>query len=190
MNATNMIKMTLVTVCVSLTIGLTAGAAEKTADTSLAALSDKNASMSDKVGAIDAYVRGVEKNVSTLTRKEAKLHEGELSKVTDEKWTKIHTYSDGATLKRMKMYPGGDSKRTEEFYYHDGKPVFVFVEENGAGKENHDANAVGDKFYFADGALIGAMSSDGKAKDMKSADVTKMSEKLQKESTAFRAAVK
>jgi len=182
--------MTLIAACVSLTIGQTAGAAEKTADASLAVLADQKASASDKVSAIDAYVRGVEKNVSSLTRKEAKLHEGELSKVTDEKWTKIHTYSDGADLKRMKMYPGGDSKRTEEFYYHDGKPVLVFLEENGAGKENHDANAVGDKFYFADGTLIGAISSDGKAMDLKSADVMKMSDKLQKESTAFRAAVK
>jgi hypothetical protein len=183
-------KMILIAACVSLTAGLTVRAAEKAADSSLAALSDKKASMSDKVDAINAYVRGVEKNVPSLTRKEAKLHQGELKEVTDEKWTKIHTYSDGADLKRVKMYPSGDSKKTEEFYYHDGKPVFVFLEENGAGKENHDADAVGDKFYFADGTLIGAISSDGKAMDMKNADVIKKSEKLQKESTAFRAAVK
>jgi hypothetical protein len=86
------------------------------------------------VSAIDAYVRGVEKDAPSLTRKEAKLSEGELKTVTDEGWTKIHTYSDGAALKRMKMYPSGDSTKTEEFYYHDGKPVFVFLEENGAGE--------------------------------------------------------
>jgi hypothetical protein len=184
------IKKLLIVACVGLTAGLTLRAAEKAPDSNLAALSDKKASMSDKVTAIDAYVRGVEKNVSSLTRKEAKLTDGELKKVTDEKWTKVHTYSDGAALKRMKMYPGGDSKKTEEFYFHDNKPVFVFVEENGAGKENHDANAVGDKFYFADGTLIAAMSNDGKAMDLNGAAVKKMSEKLQKESTAFRAAVK
>lgn len=178
--------MILIAACVALTAGTTVRAA----DSSLAALSDKKASMSDKVGAIDAYVRGVEKSASSLTRKEATLSEGQLKKVTGEKWTKIHTYSDGAALKRMKMYPGGDSKKTEEFYYHDNKPVFVFLEENGAGKENHDANAVGDKFYFADGTLIEAKSSDGKTMNIKSADVMKMSRKLQKESTAFRAAVK
>jgi len=48
--------------------------------------------------------------------------------------------------------------------------VHVFLEANGAGKENHDQNATGDKYYFTDGKL--------------------MSEKLQKESEAFRAAVK
>ena len=183
-------NMILLVACVGLTAGLTVRAADKAADSSLAALSDKKASTSDKVSAIDAYVRGVEKSAPSLTRKEAKLTDGELKEVTDEKWTKIHTYSDGAVLKRMKMYPGGDSKKTEEFYYHDGKPVFVFLEANGAGKENHDVNAVGDKFYFTDGTLIGGISSDGKAMDMKSADVMKMSTKLQKESTAFRAAVK
>jgi hypothetical protein len=184
------IKKLLIAACFGLTAGLTIQAAENATDSSLAALSDKKASMSDKVTAIDAYVRGVEKSATSLTHKETKLSDGELKNATDEKWTKIHTYSDGAALKRMKMYPGSDSKKTEEFYYHDNKPVFVFVEENGAGKENHDANAVGDKFYFAGGTLIAAMSSNGKAMDMKSADVTKMSGKLQKESTAFRSAVK
>ena len=183
-------NMILLVACVGLTAGMTVRAADQAADSSLAALSDTKASTSDKVSAIDAYVRGVEKSAPSLTRKEAKLSDGDLKEVTDEKWTKIHTYSDGEALKRMKMYPGGDSKKTEEFYYYDGKPVFVFLEENGAGKENHDANAVGDKFYFADGTLIGGISSDGKLMDMKSANVMKMSKKLQKESTAFRAVVK
>ena len=176
--------------CIGLAAGMTVRAAEKAGDHSLAALSDKKATASDKIEAINAYVRGVEKSASSLTRKEAKLSDGELKNVTDEKWTKIHTYSDGADLKRLKTYPGGESKKTEEFYYHDGKPVFVFLEENGAGKENHDASAVGDKFYFADGTLIGAISSNGKAMDVKSADVMKKSEKLQKESAAFQGAVK
>ena len=30
----------------------------------------------------------------------------------------------------------------------DGKPVFVFLEANGASKENHDQNATGDKYYL------------------------------------------
>ena len=110
--------------------------------------------------------------------------------VTNENWTKIHTYSDGADLKRMKLYPTAGSQKTEEFYYRDGKPVFVFLEANGADKENHDQNATGDKYYFADGKLIAATAADGKSIDVKSAEAKKMSEKLQKESEAFRATVK
>jgi hypothetical protein len=167
--------------CVGL-VAMTASAAEKAENPNLA--------VSEKVSAIDAYVRNVEKNISSSQRKEQMLTPGELKNVTNENWTKIHTYSDGADLKRMKLYPTAGSQKTEEFYYRDGKPVFVFLEANGAGKENHDQNATGDKYYFADGKLIAATAADGKSIDVKSAEAEKMSEKLQKESEAFRATVK
>src|SRR4030095_14301608 len=175
--------------CVGLVAMMSARAAEKAESPSLAILSDKTGA-SEKVNAIEAYVRSVEKNISSFQRKEQMLSPGELKNVTNENWTKIHTYSDGADLKRMKLYPPAGSQRTEEFYYHDGKPVFVFLEANGAGKENHDQNATGDKYYFADGKLIAPTAADGKSIDVKSAEAKKMSEKLQKESEAFRATVK
>jgi hypothetical protein len=175
--------------CVGLVAMMSARAAEKAENPSLAVLSDNKAGVSEKVSAIEAYVRSVEKNISSTQRKEQMLSPDELKKVTSENWTKIHTYSDGADLKRLKLYPPAGSQRTEEFYYHDGKPVFVFLEANGVGKENHDQNATGDKYYFADGKLI-ATAADGKSIDVKSAEAKKMSEKLQKESEAFRAAVK
>jgi hypothetical protein len=167
--------------CVGL-LGMSARAAEKAENPSLG--------VSEKVSATDAYVQSVEKNISSTQRKEQMLSPGELKAVTNENWTKIHTYSDGADLKRMKLYPPEGSQRTEEFYYRDGKPVFVFLEANGAGKENHDQNATGDKYYFADGKLIAATAADGKSIDVKSAEAEKMSAKLQKESEAFRATVK
>jgi hypothetical protein len=176
--------------CVGLVAMMSARAAEKAENPSLAILSDNKAGVSEKVSAIEAYVRSVEKNISSSQRKVQMLSPGELKKVTNENWTKIHTYSDGADLKRMKLYPPAGSQKTEEFYYHDGKPVFVFLEENGAGKENHDQKATGDKYYFTDGKLIAATAADGKSIDVKSAEAKKMSEKLQKESEAFRAAVK
>jgi hypothetical protein len=176
--------------CVGLVTVMSARAAEKAENPSLGILSDNKAGVSEKVSAIDAYVRSVEKNISSTQRKEQMLSPGELKKVTNENWTKIHTYSDGADLKRMKLYPTAGSQRTEEFYYRDGKPVFVFLEANGVGKENHDQNATGDKYYFADGKLIAATAADGKSIDVKSAEAKKMSEKLQKESEAFRATVK
>ena len=171
----------VIAMCVGL-VAMSARAAEKAENPSLG--------VSEKVSATDAYVRSVEKNISSSQRKEQMLSPGELKNVTNENWTKIHTYSDGADLKRMKLYPPAGSQKTEEFYYRDGKPVFVFLEANGAGKENHDQNATGDKYYFADGKLIAATAADGKSIDVKSAEAKKMSEKLQKESEAFRAAVK
>ena len=176
--------------CVGLVAMMSVRAAEKAENPSLAILADNKAPASEKVSAIQAYVRSVEKNISSSQRKEQMLSPDELKNVTDENWTKIHTYSDGADLKRMKLYPPAGSQRTEEFYYHDGKPVFVFLEANGAGKENHDQNATGDKYYFADGNLIAATAADGKSIDVEGAEAKKMSEKLEKESQAFRAAVK
>ena len=184
-------KAILVTaMCLGLVAMMSVRAAEKAENPSLAVLSDNKAGATEKVSAIQAYVRSVEKNISSSQRKEQMLSPAELKKVTNENWTKIHTYSDGANLKRMKLYPPAGSQRTEEFYYHDGKPVFVFLEANGAGKEKHDQNATGDKYYFADGKLIAATAADGKSIDVKSAEAKKMSEKLQNESDAFRAAVK
>lgn len=181
----------LATLCVGLLSGLSSNAAEKEMkEPSLAILSDAKADAQAKMDAIDAYVRSVEKEASSLTRKEEKLSADELKKVTDEKWTKVHTYSAGSELKRMKMYAAEGSTKTEEFYYHNGQPIFVFLEANGAGKENHDTSAKGDKFYFANGKLIGAQGADGKAMDVKSADTAKQGEKLAKESKAFRAVMK
>jgi len=176
--------------CVGLVAMMSGRGAEKAKNPSLAILSGNKAGVSAKVSAIEVYVRSVEKNISSSQRKEQMLYPGELKNVTNENWTKIHSYSDGADLKRMKLYPPADSQRTEEFYYHDGKPVFVFLEANGAGKENHDQNTTGDKYYFTDGKLIAATAAGGKSMDVKSAEAEKMSEKLQKESEAFRAAVK
>ena len=184
-------KAILITaMCLGLVAMMSVRAAEKAENPSLSVLSDNKVGASEKVSAIQAYVRSVEKNISSSQRKEQMLSPAELKKVTNENWTKIHTYSDGADLKRMKLYPPAGSQRTEEFYYHDGKPVFVFLEANGAGKENHDQNATGDKYYFTDGKLIAATAADGKPIDVNSAEAKKMSEKLQKESQAFRAAVK
>ncbi len=179
----------VISMCIGL-VAMSARTAEKAGNPSLVILSDNKAGASEKVSAIEAYVRSVEKNISSSQRREQMLSPGELENVTNENWTKIHTYSDGADLKRMKLYPPAGSRRTEEFYYHDDKPVFVFLEANGAGKENHDRNATGDKYYFADGKLIAATAADGKSIDVNSAEAKKMSEKLQKESQAFRAAVK
>jgi hypothetical protein len=143
-----------------------------------------------QVQQINSYVRDVEKNVSSFKRNEEKLAPGELKEVTDKEWSKIHTYTDGDQLKRMKLYPSDGSQRTEEFYYKDGNLVFAFLEENGLGKENHDANAKGDKYYFQDRKLIAAIGADGQPMNVNGSEAKRMEEKILKESRAFRAAAK
>jgi hypothetical protein len=109
-------KAILVTaMCLGLVVVMSVRAAGKAESPSLAVLSDNKASASEKVSAIQAYVRSVEKNISSSQRKEQMLSPAELKKVTNENWTKIHTYSDGADLKRMKLYPPAGSQRQRSF---------------------------------------------------------------------------
>lgn len=184
-------KKVIVSLCLGLAAGLSAvTAAETTMTEPGAVLSNSSSTTKEKVEAIQTYVAHVEKGLSSDTRKEGMLSEGSLKNVTDENWKKVHGYYNGDTLKRMKLYPQEGSKKTEEFYFFNNEPVFVFVEENGAGKDGHDKSAVGSKYYFAGHKLIAATAPDGKAMDISSAESEKLSDKLQKESVAFRGALK
>ena len=184
-------KQMMIGVCVALAAGLSSlGAAEmKHADLEKA-LHDSSATAKTKMEAIEKYVSHVEEKASDLTRKEESMAAADVKKVTDETWTKMHGYFMGEDLKRMKLYPAEGSTKTEEFYFYDNKPVFVFVEENGVGKENHDEKALGSKYFFVDGKLIAAMSEDGKSMDVDGAEAEKMSSKLQKEAKAFHGMLK
>ena len=178
-------KKLIVSVCLGLAAGLSGVTAAETMTAEPGAvLSNSSSTVKEKVEAIQTYVAHVEKGLSSDQRKEEALSTGALKAVTDEQ--KLHGYYDGDTLKRMKLYPQEGSKKTEEFYFYSNEPVFVFVEENGAGKEGHDKNAVGSKYYFAGHKLIAATAPDGKAVDISSTEAEKMSDKLQKEAVAFR----
>ena len=184
-------KQLIVSVCLGLAAGLSAVTAAETTGKELGTvLSNSASSVKQKVAAIQTYVAHVEKGLSSDKRKEVMLREGSLKAVTDENWKAVHGYYDGDTLTRVKMYPQEGSKKTEEFYFYNNEPVFVFVEENGAGKEGHDKNAVGSKYYFSGHELIASTAPDGKAIDNSSAESEKMSGKLEKESVAFRNTLK
>jgi hypothetical protein len=135
-----------------------------------------------QVQAIDTYVRQTEDKVDRLTRKEVTLDANAIAKVTDEKWAKLHTYSDGDKVERLKVYPAAGSK-TEEFYYRDGQLVFAFIEPSGAGKHGHESDAKGTKYYFENGHLI-AVAEDGKMGPVSEAART-MAEKITRESQAY-----
>lgn len=143
----------------------------------------------ERMRKIDAEVSKIEVRRLKLTRKETMLNPDALVKVTDEKWTKINTYSDGQKLERLKVYPLAGSRKTEEFYYDNNQLVLVFVEPTGAGKTGHHANATGTKYYFDNKGLF-AVTADGKMVDPLDDHARAMGKKLQRESKAFREAGK
>lgn len=170
---------------------------EKTAE--LKAYADTSMSADDRIKAIDAYVKGMEKNLpsnnpegtaGTLKRKESNISNDSLKDATDEKWSKMHTYYDGEKLKRIKVYSPEGEKKTEEFYFYDDKAVFTFIENEGAGKKGDSLEAKGDKFYFGSEGLFAWIKENGSKADASSEEFKKYKEKLPKEISAFRNAGK
>jgi hypothetical protein len=139
-----------------------------------------------RVKEIDAYVSQVESKMSSMTRKETKVRPEDLKDVTEFAVSKIDTYSDNTTLKRLKAYPTAASQKTEEFYLENGKLVYVILEPQGGAQKNDLPDAKGEKLYFGDTGLIAWLGEDGKAKDTASPDFKKMGDKLQSELAAFR----
>jgi hypothetical protein len=131
-------------------------------------------------------VSEIEAKLSGLTRRERILKPEDLKGITDGNWSKLHAYYDGATLKRIKIYPAGASQKTEEFYLYNDRPVFVFIEPEGANKQGDDRGAKGERAYFGNEGLIAWYGEDGKAKDPAGADFKKMGDKLAGETAAFR----
>lgn len=143
-----------------------------------------------QVEKIDKRVAAVETAIPQLTRKEVMLKSGSLKSVTDEQWSKLHTYSSkSGEIERLRVYPMKGSKKTEEFYYNRGNLVFAFLEKDGAGKEGHDANAKGAKYYFDRSGVFAVIGEGGQMEAMDSSTKA-MGAKLQRESRAFRDSAK
>ena len=156
------------------------------ASTDLAkALGNTSATVEERVKAINAYVSETEAKLATLTRKERAVTAADLKGITEAKVSKVHSYTDSAALRRIKLYFEG-SEKTEEYYFHNDKLIYVFVEPKGAGKQGHDPAAKGDKLYFANDALIAWYGEDGKAKDAASSEFKKMGDKMLTESAGVR----
>ena len=75
-------------------------------------------------------------------------------------------------------------------YFHDDKPVFAFIENDGMGKKGDASEAKGDKFYFGSEGLIAFLKADGNKVDASSEEFKKYNEKLIREANAFRGIVK
>ena len=153
-------------------------------------LSSASSSADDRVKATDAYVADVESNLPSLTRKEVVLKPGVLKGVTETNLEKLHAYYQGNNLKRIKTYPAGGSRKTEEFYFYNDKLILVFVEPEGKEKEGHVAGAKGDRLYFDNSGLVAWVGEDGKPKDPAGSEFKTMSNKMVTEATAFRTLTK
>ena len=107
------------------------------------------------VAKIGKFRSDVEGKLEKLTRKEIKLEGKDIREDIHQKWEKIDAYLDGDKLVRIQAYPHkGISERTEEFYYMDGKLVFVSIKDKGLEvKEGKDAG-MGKEIYFDNDKIV------------------------------------
>lgn len=174
-----------------------ANGGEKTAD--MKAFDDSSMAVAERVTAIDAYVKSVEAKLppdgaegtgDNLKRKEKDLSDDSFEDVTQEKWAKMDSYYDGDKLKRLKVYSPESEKKTEEFYFYDGKLIFAFIETDGMGKKGDKAEAKGDKFYFGNEGLIEFVKADGNKVNISDEEFKKYNTKLLDEAGAFASVAK
>lgn len=165
----------------------------------LKAYTDNSISADERVSAIDAYIKNIEAKIPAkgatatageLERREIDLSGKSFGDATEENWATMHAYYHDGKLKRLKVYSPEGEKKTEEFYFYDDKPIFVFIENDGAGKVGDSSEAKGDKFYFGSEGLFAGTKADGGKMDASSEEFKKYGEKLLKESDAFRNAGK
>ncbi len=164
-------------------------------DKELKAYSDSSMAADERIKAINEYVEGVEKRLpvgesegtdATLKRTETDISKDSFEDITEEKWAKMHTYMDGDTLKRLKVYSTEGEKKTEEFYFNGENIIYGFIETDGMGKKGDDSEANGDKFYFGTEGLFAMVKADGTKVDAASEEFKKYKDKLPKEAKAFR----
>ncbi|MCM3872516.1 MAG: hypothetical protein ND895_17670 [Pyrinomonadaceae bacterium] len=149
-------------------------------------LSNASLTAEERIKATDAYVADVEAKLPGLTRKEKILKPEDLKGVTESGLEKLHGYYEGQSLKRLKTYPKGGSRKTEEFYFYNGQLVFVFIEPEGEGKQGDDRGAKGDRLYFGNNGLVAWYGQDGKPKDPGGSGYKTKETKMVTEASAFR----
>lgn len=149
-------------------------------------LSNASSSADDRIKAIDAYVANVEAKLPGLSLREKILKPEDLKGVTEVSLEKLHAYYEGQSIKRLKTYPKGGSRKTEEFYFYNDKLIFVFVEPEGEGKKGHVPGAKGDRLYFDNNGLVAWFGEDAKRKDPAGSEFKTKSNKMVAEAAAFR----
>ncbi len=104
---------------------------------------------------INAKRTAIETNLKQYQKVE--IGKEKLRAKTRQKWEKLHFYQENGTVVRIKSYPYATiSKRTEEFYFDNGKLVLVLIEDNG---EEDKPNESEDKlYYFHEGEAFSEVS--------------------------------
>ncbi|HEY9227345.1 MAG TPA: hypothetical protein VIP11_11900, partial [Gemmatimonadaceae bacterium] len=131
--------------------------------------------MPNRVVMLQRYVRWIESRLpksamsvgnKPLTMTSTNLPPNAFADVTDEQWARMDAFYSGSALKRLRLLPPPGAKpRTEEFYFDDGKLVYVYIDPDGANKRDPHVENGGDAFYFGKEGLFAWVRPDGRTAD-------------------------
>ncbi len=161
-----------------------------------AAYTSSTLDVESRMATLDRYRRSIEERLpgaelarpgTVLTRRTVNLPARAFADVTDEQWAIMETFYDGPELKRLRLIPPAGAKpETEEFYFNNGKLVFVYYEADGAARAERHVEAGGDAFFFGNEGMIAWIRGDGSRVDRNDPDFKYWSTQLLKEAARFR----
>ena len=103
----------------------------------------------------------IEAAVESLTRREISFENARAQ--IKQKWKKMDAYLEGDQVVRIRTYPQGESARTEEFYFKDGKLILAFIEDDGLSNEGQSEARKGKTYWFSGGKFIKEENDTGEA---------------------------
>lgn len=102
----------------------------------------------EMVQKIDTQKAEIETQIKEI--KPTELKTTDLREQLKQKWEKIHFYTNAESqVIRVKTYPYDKiSKRTEEFYFQDGKLILAVIEDDGTGEAGKEKEKLTKLYYF------------------------------------------
>jgi hypothetical protein len=111
------------------------------------------ANIDSLVKAIDMEREKIENNLAASQKKS--LPTAGLREQIKQKWSRIEFFSQNDQLVRIKTFPYENiSRRTEEFYFQNGKLVLAFIEDEGLEHIGKSEKRTGKTYYFFNDAVI------------------------------------
>lgn len=84
----------------------------------------------------------------------------ELREKVKQKWSKIEFYVLDNQVVRVKTYPHENiSKRTEEFYFKDGKLAIVTIEDDGSTSKDKEKGSIEKAYYYQNDKLVSEVNN-------------------------------
>ena len=126
---------------------------------------------------IDAQKAEIETQIKEI--KPTELKTTSLREQIKQKWEKVHFYTNAqGQVLRIKTYPYDKvSKRTEEFYFQNGKLMLAVIEDDGTGEVGKAKENLAKLYYFNEGKSFQEINNSGETEySIKESDAERLLE--------------